>query len=104
MKVIVLGDSGVGKSCLLIRFVNNEFNEFSEPTLGAAFLSKLHEYGPGKSVRFQVWDTAGQEKYKSIASIYYRGTPLLIIDAQVAVCVYDITNKHSFQVLKNWVD
>lgn len=74
MKVIVLGDSGVGKSCLLIRFVNNEFNEFSEPTLGAAFLSKLHEYGPGKSVRFQVWDTAGQEKYKSIASIYYRGT------------------------------
>ena len=54
MKVIVVGDTGVGKSCLLLRFVNNEFNEFSEPTLGAAFLSKVHEYDNGKSVRFQV--------------------------------------------------
>lgn len=74
VKVIVVGDTGVGKSCLLLRFVNDEFNEFSEPTLGAAFLSKIHEYGGGKNIRLQVWDTAGQEKYKSIASIYYRGT------------------------------
>lgn len=53
-KVVVVGDSGVGKSCLLLRFVNNEFNEFSEPTLGAAFLSKIHEYHTDKKIRFQV--------------------------------------------------
>ena len=63
----------MGKSSLLLRFVNNEFNEFNEPTLGAAFISKVHTYNNGKTVRYQVWDTAGQEKYKSIASIYYRG-------------------------------
>lgn len=78
VKVIVVGDTGVGKSCLLLRFVNDEFNEFSEPTLGAAFLSKIHEYGGGKNIRLQVWDTAGQEKYKSIASIYYRGIYFLM--------------------------
>lgn len=50
-----------------------------------------------------MWDTAGQEKYKSIAPIYYRGTSLLISDSQVALCVYDISNKNSFEVMKNWV-
>ena len=74
IKVIVVGDSGVGKSSIVLRFVNGEFNEFNEPTLGAAFLSKIHQYGNNQSVRLQMWDTAGQEKYKSIAPIYYRGT------------------------------
>jgi small GTP-binding protein len=73
IKVIAVGDTGVGKSSILLRFVNDEFNEFNEPTLGAAFLSKNHKYGNGKEVRLQMWDTAGQEKYKSIAPIYYRG-------------------------------
>jgi small GTP-binding protein len=77
IKVIVVGDSGVGKSSILFRFVNDEFNEFSEATLGAAFVSKVHTYGQDKFIRFQIWDTAGQEKYKSIAPIYYRGTSLL---------------------------
>lgn len=54
IKVIVVGDSGVGKSSILFRFVNDEFNEFSEATLGAAFISKVHTYGSGKSIRFQV--------------------------------------------------
>lgn len=54
VKVIVVGDSGVGKSSLLLRFVNDEFNEFHEPTLGAAFLSKVHNYGNNKTTRFQV--------------------------------------------------
>ncbi len=67
IKVIVVGDSGVGKSSILLRFVNDEFNEFNDPTLGAAFLSKVHNYGSNQSVRLQVlstitqmWDTAGQ--------------------------------------------
>jgi GTPase SAR1 family protein len=55
IKVIVLGDSGVGKSSILLRFVNDEFNEFNDPTLGAAFLSKVHNYGSGQSVRLQVY-------------------------------------------------
>lgn len=54
VKVIVVGDSGVGKSSLLLRFVNDEFNEYHEPTLGAAFLSKVHNYANGKTTRFQV--------------------------------------------------
>ena len=54
IKVIVVGDSGVGKSSILFRFVNDEFNEFSEATLGAAFVSKIHTYGPDKTIRFQV--------------------------------------------------
>ena len=104
IKVIVLGDSGVGKSSLLLRFVNDEFNEFNEPTLGAAFISKVHNYGQNKSVRYQIWDTAGQEKYKSIAPIYYRCKSENNSESQVALCVYDITNKNSFQVMKNWVE
>lgn len=52
----------------------------------------------------QIWDTAGQEKYKSIAPIYYRGLPCQYIDSQIALCVYDITKKESFPVLKSWVD
>jgi len=54
IKVIVVGDSGVGKSSILFRFVNDEFNEFSEATLGAAFVSKVHTYGNNKTIRFQV--------------------------------------------------
>jgi GTPase SAR1 family protein len=54
IKVIVVGDSGVGKSSILLRFVNDEFNEFNDPTLGAAFLSKVHTYGNNQSVRLQV--------------------------------------------------
>ena len=55
IKVIVVGDSGVGKSSILFRFVNDEFNEFSEATLGAAFVSKVHTYGQDKTIRFQVY-------------------------------------------------
>lgn len=103
IKVIVVGDSGVGKSSILLRFVNDEFNEFNEPTLGAAFLAKVHNYGNGQSVRLQMWDTAGQEKYKSIAPIYYRGMIHSKLDSQVALCVYDISNRASLDVMKNWV-
>ena len=60
IKVIVVGDSGVGKSSILFRFVNDEFNEFSEATLGAAFVSKVHTYGADKSIRFQVLAVLGR--------------------------------------------
>lgn len=73
---MVVGDSGVGKSSILLRYSNDEFDEFSEPTLGAAFVSKT-EFIDNKLIKFQIWDTAGQEKYQSIAPIYYKRTPKL---------------------------
>lgn len=104
IKVIAVGDSGVGKSSILVRFTSNKFDEFSEPTLGAAFIPKKFTLPDGRAIEFHVlflisklWDTAGQEKYKSIAPIYYR-------QARVALCVYDICSQHSFEVMKSWIE
>lgn len=77
------------------RFVKNEFDQYRYPTIGATFLTQvvqLQDY----TVRFQIWDTAGQEKYKSLAPLYYKG-------AHAALVVYDITNKESFENAKSWV-
>lgn len=77
-KVIVVGDSGVGKTCIILRYVYDKFEEFNTPTVGASFVSKVHTFGINKTMRFQIWDTAGQERYKSIAPIYYRGKANII--------------------------
>jgi len=66
-------------------------------TLGAAYFEKVHDYGEGKSMKFQFWDTAGQEKFRAIAKIYYK-------DARVAIVVYDVTNRESFEGLKLWME
>mmetsp|Transcript_34121 Transcript_34121/g.39767 ORF Transcript_34121/g.39767 Transcript_34121/m.39767 type:complete len:205 (-) Transcript_34121:99-713(-) len=94
VKVCILGSSGVGKSSLLRRFVTNEFEETEQTTLGAAFQDKNLDY-KGTMYKFQIWDTAGQEKYAPLAQMYYR-------DAKVAILVYDITNKDSYATLKEW--
>ena len=97
-KVVLLGDTGVGKSSIVQRYVYGSFKHDSQPTIGASFMSKTLEIAEeGIHVRFQIWDTAGQEKYKSLAPMYYR-------DAMAAVCVYDITNKDSFESVKEWVE
>lgn len=96
-KLVLLGDTAVGKSCLVVRFVRDEFFEFQEPTIGAAFLTQtivLPE--DSTTVKFEIWDTAGQERYRSLAPMYYRG-------ATAAIVVYDITNKDSFTGAKSWV-
>lgn len=85
VKVVLLGDSGVGKSSLVLRFVVNDFKPYSEATIGASFFSKLVVTN-NTPLKFQIWDTAGQEKYHSLAPMYYRG-------AAAAILVYDITNK-----------
>ena len=95
VKIVLLGDSGVGKSSLAQRFVSNSFKAFSESTIGASFLSKMMVVD-GKPVKLQIWDTAGQEKYHSLAPMYYRG-------AAAAVLVYDRTQPASFARLKDWV-
>eukprot|EP01017_Pseudomicrothorax_dubius_P031716 TRINITY_DN4073_c0_g2_i2.p1 TRINITY_DN4073_c0_g2~~TRINITY_DN4073_c0_g2_i2.p1 ORF type:complete len:199 (-),score=32.42 TRINITY_DN4073_c0_g2_i2:126-722(-) len=95
-KVVLLGDSGVGKSSIVLRFVANEFQISNEPTLGSAFTSKLYDH-KGSMMRYQIWDTAGQEKYHALATMYFR-------DADVAIVAYDITNSYSFEVLRKWLD
>ena len=94
-KVVLLGDTAVGKSCLTVRFVRNEYSEFQEPTIGAAFLAKNLDY-QGKKLKLEIWDTAGQERYRSLAPMYYRG-------AKAAVVVYDITKKDTLNGAKSWI-
>ncbi|XP_011506036.1 PREDICTED: ras-related protein Rab-5B [Ceratosolen solmsi marchali] len=94
-KLVLLGESAVGKSSLVLRFVKGQFHEYQESTIGAAFLTQtvcLDE----TTVKFEIWDTAGQERYHSLAPMYYRG-------AQAAIVVYDITNQDTFMRATTWV-
>ena len=99
IKLVLLGESAVGKTSLVFGFVKEvfdklEFQEFNS-TIGAAFLSKT-VFFDDTTVKFQIWDTAGQERYHSLAPMYYRG-------AQAAIVVYDITNTDTFERAKTWV-
>jgi small GTP-binding protein len=94
-KVVLLGESAVGKSSLVLRFVKREFHEFQESTIGAAFLTQTIQIDD-TTVKFEIWDTAGQERYHSLAPMYYRG-------AQAALIVYDLTARESFAKAQNWV-
>lgn len=95
-KVILLGDSGVGKSNLLSRFTKGLFHTHSKPTVGVEFASKTLKMDNHKLVRAQIWDTAGQERYRLIASSYYRR-------ALGALLVYDVTSKTSFENIPKWL-
>eukprot|EP01083_Nonionella_stella_P183663 664337_1 len=95
-KLVLLGDSAVGKSSLVLRFVKGTFSEYQDSTIGAAFLTQTVNIEPDTSVKFEIWDTAGQERYHSLAPMYYRG-------AAAAVIVYDITSMQSFSRAKAWV-
>ena len=95
-KLVFLGDTAVGKSCITVRYVRDEFFEFQEPTIGAAFLTATVEAN-NKTARLEIWDTAGQERYRSLAPMYYRG-------ASFALIVYDITKKHTYEGAKRQVD
>ena len=86
-KVVLIGDSGVGKSNLLSRFTRNEFSLESKSTIGVEFATRSIEVD-GKTIKAQIWDTAGQERYRAITSAYYRG-------AVGALLVYDITKQVS---------
>jgi small GTP-binding protein len=91
-----LGESAVGKSSLVLRFIKGQFNEYQESTIGASFTSPVFQVD-GDTVKFEIWDTAGQERYHSLAPMYYRG-------AHAAIIVYDLTNIGSFQKAQSWVD
>lgn len=97
-KLVLLGDSSVGKSCLVAQFVRGEFHDFQEPTIGAAFLTAQLALDDSSSntIRLEIWDTAGQERYRSLAPMYYRG-------AAAAIVVFDLTSQESFNGAKSWV-
>ncbi|KAF7458686.1 Rab 5 [Cryptosporidium felis] len=96
LKLVLLGDASVGKSCLVVRFSKDEFHEYQEPTIGAAFMTQSVNVDEDYTVKFEIWDTAGQERYRSLAPMYYRG-------AAAAIVVYDITNSDTFQGAKSWI-
>ena len=95
-KLVLLGDSAVGKSSIVCRYIRKQFNDFEEPTIGASFLTSTLEFEENK-VKFEIWDTAGQERYRSLAPMYYRG-------ATTAMVVYDITSAESYNSAKTWVE
>jgi Ras-related protein Rab-7A len=96
MKVLFLGDAGVGKTSILNQFVNREFSSQYRPTVGADFTSRQMEVD-GTFLTLQLWDTAGQERYRSLASSFFRG-------AEICVLVYDITSQSSFDSVNVWFD
>lgn len=94
VKVVFIGDPGVGKSCLLLRFISGRYDCTTETTLGAAFLSRSLTVKE-KVWHFNVWDTAGQERFRSLTKVYYR-------DARAVVLVADLTRPYTFKALKSW--
>jgi len=95
-KVVLLGDSGVGKTCIIARYISGSFDKNSPTTNGASFCSKNVRFDQlGKNLLLDIWDTAGQEKYKALTKFFYK-------DAAVCILVYDVTRKESFQSLKDY--
>ena len=95
LKIVLIGDSGVGKTNLLSRFTRDQFNPDSKSTIGVEFATKTLEV-EGKTVKAQIWDTAGQERYRAITSAYYRG-------AIGALLLYDISASLTFNSLSRWL-
>ena len=95
-KVVLVGDSSVGKTNIMSKYLKNEFHEDSKATVGVEFGSKQFTV-EGHQIKAQIWDTAGQERYKAITSAYYKG-------AKGAFVVYDITRKQSFDSVDKWIN
>ena len=95
VKVVLIGESGVGKTSIISRYTTNTFDPQTLTSSSAQFLTKTINLNENTSIKFDIWDTAGQEKFKSLAKIFYK-------DAKVIILVYDITNKPSFETLKNY--
>eukprot|EP01080_Neovahlkampfia_damariscottae_P011667 gene11667-4903_t len=95
-KILVVGDSGVGKSCLLTRYSDDTFSNTHMATIGVDFKLKSQVYD-NRKIKVQIWDTAGQERFRTITSSYYRGAHGILI-------VFDVTNDESFKDIPSWVD
>ena len=94
-KILIIGDSGVGKSCILLRFAEDTFSDYYISTIGVDFKIRTIEQD-GKYIKLQIWDTAGHERFRTIMSSYYRGAHGIMI-------VYDVTDPESFDNVKQWL-
>ncbi|KAK3834640.1 MAG: ras family-domain-containing protein [Linnemannia elongata] len=94
IKLLLIGDSGVGKSCLLLRFSDDSFTPSFITTIGIDFKIRTIELD-GKRIKLQIWDTAGQERFRTITTVYYRGAMGILL-------VYDVTDERSFSNIRNW--
>ena len=94
-KVVLVGESGVGKTSIITQFIDQTFQEDQQSTTGGTFSTKTVICDNGKILKFEIWDTAGQERYRALTKMFYK-------DANAAVMVYDITRKESFEELKTY--
>ena len=94
-KIIFVGDAGVGKTTIISRVMDNPFNEIYEPSIGVDFMSKIIKYR-GQNIKLQIWDTAGQEKYKGLIPSYVRNSSIVFL-------IYDISVKTSFDNIPKWI-
>ena len=96
VKVVLLGEAGVGKTCIITKFITGNYNPDTISSLSAQFISKTLEFKDiNRTIKFDIWDTAGQERFRALAKIFYK-------DAKVICLCYDISNKKSFEELKNY--
>merc|ERR1712071_493473 len=95
-RIILIGDSTVGKSSLLKYFTDGKFAEVSDPTVGVDFFARLVQVKDGTRIKLQLWDTAGQERFRSITKSYFRNSVGVLV-------VYDICNKKSFENVPTWI-
>ena len=96
VKVVLIGNTGCGKTCIVNRFVSNVYDETVKNTVGAAFSTKTIETPDGDALKFQIWDTAGQERFKNLTKMYYQGS-------KAAICVFAVDDPDSFIGAKDWV-
>ena len=98
LKIVLIGESGVGKTSIISQFIEQIFQEDQQSTIGGTFSTKTIKCGNGKILKLEIWDTAGQERYRSVTKMFYK-------DANAAILVYDITSKYSYEELKKyWVE
>ncbi|OMJ88167.1 hypothetical protein SteCoe_9987 [Stentor coeruleus] len=96
-KLVLLGNSGVGKSSIAMRYVNNTFSEAFEVTIGGGYLQQIVRLKDGSSLKLDIWDTGGQERYRALLQLYYR-------DADAALITYDVSNAKSLEDCEYWVN
>ena len=95
-KVLLLGDSSVGKTCFLLRYCDKSFQDVHLSTIGLDYRLKSMTLKSGKNIKLQIWDTAGQDRFRAITKNYYKGANGIIL-------IYDITNKQTYENVKNWI-
>ena len=96
-KVLLLGDSSVGKTCVLLRYCDKTFQEAHLSTIGLDYRLKTMTLENGKNIKLQIWDTAGQDRFRAITKNYYKGANGIIL-------IYDVTNLQTYENVKNWIN